>query len=63
MQKMLTKSKLKEEIEKLPETFSIDELVERLILIEKVENGISQSNKGEVISEAELDNEIEKWFK
>ena len=60
---MLTKSKLKEEIEKLPETFSIDELVERLILIEKVENGISQSNKGEVISEAELDNEIEKWFK
>jgi hypothetical protein len=60
---MLTKSKLKEEIEKLPETFSIDELVERLILIEKVENGISQSNKGEVISETELDNEIEKWFK
>ena len=60
---MLTKSKLKEEIEKLPETFSIDELVERLIFIEKVENGISQSKKGDVISEDELDNEIEKWFK
>ena len=60
---MLTKSRLKEEIEKLPETFSIDELVEHLIFIEKVENGISQSKKGEVISEAELDNEIEKWFK
>ncbi|SLJ90702.1 hypothetical protein [Salegentibacter salarius] len=52
---MLTKSKLKEEIEKLPETFSIDELVERLIFIEKVENGISQSEKGEVISEDELE--------
>jgi len=60
---MLTKSKLKEEIEKLPETFSIDELVERLIFIEKVENGISQSKKGDIISEDELDNEIEKWFK
>ncbi|MGW1455044.1 hypothetical protein ACWBC2_08640 [Salegentibacter agarivorans] len=60
---MLTKSKLKEEIEKLPETFSIDELVERLIFIEKVENGISQSKKGDVISEDELDNEIERWFK
>ncbi|MBZ9728605.1 hypothetical protein LB467_02810 [Salegentibacter sp. JZCK2] len=57
---MLTKSKLKEEIEKLPDTFSIDELVERLILIEKIENGISQSNKGEIIPETELDNEIEK---
>ncbi len=57
---MLTKSKLREEIEKLPDTFSIDELVERLIFIEKVERGISQSQKGEVISETELDNEIEK---
>lgn len=55
MGKMLTKSKLKEEIEKLPEAFSIDELVERLIFIEKVENGISQSKKGEVISETELE--------
>ncbi|MBE7639788.1 MULTISPECIES: hypothetical protein [Salegentibacter] len=60
---MLTKSKLREEIEKLPETFSIDELVERLIFIEKVENGINQSKKGDVISEEQLDKEIEKWFK
>ncbi len=60
---MLTKSKLKEEIEKLPDTFSIDELVERLIFIEKIESGVSQSQKGKVVSESELDNEIEKWFK
>ncbi len=60
---MLTKSKLKEQIESFPEEFSIDELVERLILVEKIDRGNQQSEKGEVITDSELDNEIEKWFK
>jgi hypothetical protein len=59
---MLTKVKLKEQIDKFPEEFSIDELIEKLILIEKIENGNMQSEKGEVLSETEMENEIEKWF-
>ena len=60
---MLTKTKLIEQIEKFPEEFSIDELVERLILIEKVELGLKQSENGEIISDSDLDKEIEQWFK
>ena len=60
---MLTKARIKEQIDKLPEKFSLDDLIERLILIEKIESGIKQSENGEVISEEEMDNEIEKWFK
>jgi len=60
---MLTKTKLIEQIEKFPEGFSIDELVERLILIEKVELGLKQSENGEIISDSDLDKEIELWFK
>ena len=59
---MITKSKLKEQIENFPDEFSIDELVERLILVEKIENGNQQSENGEIISESDLDKEIEKWF-
>jgi len=59
---MLTKIKLKEQIDKMPEDFSIDELIEKLILIEKIESGNKQSENGEVISEDELENEIERWF-
>ena len=55
---MLTKEGLKKQIDKFPEEFSIDELVENLILIEKIETGNKQSENGEVISESE----IEKWF-
>ncbi|PIQ29488.1 MAG: hypothetical protein COW63_12820 [Bacteroidetes bacterium CG18_big_fil_WC_8_21_14_2_50_41_14] len=59
---MLTKTGLKEQIEKFPEQFSIDELIEKLILIEKIECGNMQSEKGEIITDTELDKEIEKWF-
>lgn len=60
---MLTKTKLKEQLEKFPEEFSIDELIQRLILIEKIELGIAQSERGEIVSDAELNKEIEQWFK
>lgn len=59
---MLTKTKLKDQIEKFPEEFSIDDLIDRLIFIEKIEHGNKQSENGEVITDVELDKEIEKWF-
>jgi len=59
---MITKIKLKEQIDKFPERFSIDELTERLILIEKIERGNKQSENGDVITDEDLDKEIEKWF-
>lgn len=60
---MITKSKLKEQIESFPDQFSIDDLIERLILVEKIESGINQSANDEIVSESELDKEINKWFK
>ncbi|MCX2838763.1 hypothetical protein OQ279_11455 [Salinimicrobium sp. MT39] len=60
---MLNKEKVKAQIENLPNEFSIDDLVERLIFMEKVEKGILQSEQGEVIPDAELEKEMEKWFK
>lgn len=62
---MITKEKLKEHIDKFPENeFSIDELIERLIFIEKLEERIAIStNSGSTISEAEVKKEFEKWSK
>ena len=60
---MITKTLLKESLENLPEKFTLDELISKAILIDKVERGNDQSEKGETISESELDIEIEKWFK
>jgi len=60
---MITKKKLEEQIKSLPDQFSIEELIEKLILIEKIENANEQSKNKEVITEKELNDEIEKWFK
>ncbi|AVR44995.1 hypothetical protein C7S20_06755 [Christiangramia fulva] len=60
---MLTKEVLKKHIESFPEEFSIDQLVERLIIIEKINNANKQSEGGEVISETDLNKAVEQWFK
>ena len=59
---MITKTKLIETIDKFPETFSIDELIEKAILIDKIERGDEQSKKGNTLSEEELEREMKKWF-
>ena len=60
---MLTKEKLRKHLEEFPEEFTIDELVERLILIERIERAEKQSDANDVISDEELDKEIATWFK
>nr|WP_322626081.1 hypothetical protein [uncultured Flavobacterium sp.] len=59
---MITKAKLKETIENFPDEFSIDELIEKLIIVDKVETGRKQIINGNTLTEEELDNEIDKWF-
>ncbi|MFY8035910.1 MAG: hypothetical protein ACOVMQ_02025 [Cyclobacteriaceae bacterium] len=60
---MISKIQLKESIEMLPENFTLDELMDRVILIDKIERGNEQSEKGETLSEQEVEAEIQKWFK
>ena len=58
---MLTKNKVKMTIDNLPDSFTIDELIDQLIFIEKVEEGIQQSDKGKVVSNEDIKNIIDKW--
>jgi hypothetical protein len=60
---MLTKEKVTRTIKNLPESFTIDQLIEQLIFIEKVEEGIHQSDIGKVISNEDVKLMIDKWSK
>jgi len=59
---MFTKKHLKETIEKLPEELSLEDLIYKLILLDKIEIAEKESERGETITEEELDKELEKWF-
>jgi len=60
---MLTKRQLKETLEQFPEEFTIDELIDKIIVLDKIERGNQQSERGETITEDELEKEMQKWFK
>lgn len=47
---MITKDKAIEVIKSLPEEFSIEELMDRLILLNKIETGLRQAERGEAFT-------------
>jgi hypothetical protein len=60
---MIIKKQLTLTLEQFPEQFSLEELIDKLILLDKIERGNIQSENNEVINEEELENEMQKWFK
>lgn len=50
-------------IREFPERFTIDELIDKLIFIDKIDRGNQHSENGETITEEDLDQEMQKWFK
>lgn len=58
---MLLKEQVIKIIAELPENSSAEEMIEKIIFIDKVEKGLEQAKEGKLTSDAELDAEIEKW--
>ena len=58
---MLTKDKVTKTVNSLPESFTIDELIDRLIFIEKVGEGYQQSESGKVVSNEDVKLMIDRW--
>jgi hypothetical protein len=59
---MITKEQLIETIKQLPPEFSVDEVMERILLLEKIETGLQQSQKGKVTPDEDLDKKLPKWL-
>ncbi|WP_208645597.1 hypothetical protein [Mucilaginibacter endophyticus] len=60
---MLTKEEVLKTVNELPGEFSFEEILDRLMLLNKIEIGIEQSNKGEVLSTDEAKKSLGKWLK
>jgi predicted transcriptional regulator len=60
---MFTKDKVNKTVNRLPETFTIDQLIDQLIFIEKVEEGYQQSEAGKLVSNEDVKLMIDKWSK
>ena len=47
----------------MPEKFSLDQLFDELLFINKIEIGLSQSANGQVNSKEEAKQKLSKWLK
>ena len=56
---MLTKEKVYKSLNEMPDRFSLEELMDSLILLHKIELGLSQSEKGQITSDEQLDEKLE----
>ena len=59
---MINKTQVKELLDLLPDEFNAEELIEKLLLVEKIERGLKQSKNNETLTESQLDDEIKSWF-
>ncbi len=59
---MLTKELVNSQIKEMPEEFTLDELIERIIIVEKVNRSLKEVEQGKTISEEELDEKLANYL-
>jgi len=60
---MLTKAQVYDTMNSFPEKFSIDQLIERLLFMEKVEKGMEQSRQGKLNTIDQARQKLSRWLK
>ncbi len=60
---MITKEQLLKYIGELPEQFSIDELMDKILFLHKIEMGLEQSKADKVTPHQEVKDRFKKWLK
>ena len=60
---MVTKDQVIKSLKDMPDQFSIDELMDKLILLQKIDIGLEQSRKCEVYSTQEAKEMLKQWSK
>ena len=60
---LLTKEHAYRILEKLPESFSVECLIDQLVFIAKIEKGLEQSQRGEINTKEQIKNKLSKWLK
>lgn len=60
---MISKTQLISTLDKLPENLTVDQLIDHIIFVEKVQKGLSDSLLGNTNSKEEAKQKLGKWLK
>jgi predicted transcriptional regulator len=59
---MTTKEQILKAIQDLPQDATVEEVMERLYLLYKVERGLRQAEAGQKVTQAEARKRMERWY-
>ena len=59
----MQKSTVLHTLNELPNKFNLDEFLERLIVIEKIDEGIEEAKAGKTVSHDKVKKMVAKWHK
>lgn len=59
---MATKRQILHAIEDLPEEANLDDAIERLILLDKIERGLAQADAGQLVGQEEARRRMARWL-
>ena len=60
---MTVKDKVIHAVQDLPDNASIEDAMERLLFLSKLEKGIQQADSGQTITHAQVKEKMAKWLK
>ena len=60
---MTTKEKIIQAVEELPANATIEDAMERLLFLAKIERGLKQADAGKTISHMEVKERMAEWLK
>jgi hypothetical protein len=60
---MLTKELVNASMENLPEQFTLDEIMQQLYVLHKIEKAREKSKQGKTVSTKEAKKKLAKWLK
>lgn len=59
---MIAKNKLVKSIKEMPDKFSLDDLLDRIVFMQKIEVGLEQSKSGNTISTAKVKEKLSRYL-
>ena len=60
---MITKTQLIDSLNNLPENLTVDQVIDHIIFVEKVQQGLEDVAQGRVYSKEEAREKLNKWLK
>ena len=60
---MITKTQIISALDNLPENLTIDQVIDQIIFLDKIQRGLDDSANNRIKSKAEAKQKLGKWFK